>query len=71
MILIFHFGQESFGQRENDIQCSKFAGLGDAARDLCEVVKLHFQCEGVSLKIFSRKAVDEFLGCMIKFDNDR
>ena len=58
MLLVCHFGQKLLGKWQDDLQCGEFMRLGDAACDLCEVVKLHFQCERVSLKVFGRKAVD-------------
>ena len=70
VILVFHFGQELLGKWQDDLQCGELVGLGDAARNLCEIVKLHFQCECVSLKVFGRETVDEFFGRVVEFDDD-
>lgn len=45
--------------------------MGVTARELGEVVKLDFECEGVAFELFARKAFYEFGYDMIEFDDDR
>ena len=45
--------------------------MGVTARELGEVVKLDFECEGIAFELFARKAFDEFGYDMIEFDNNR
>ena len=63
--------QELFGEGEDVLQGDEGLHRALAAGDLCEVVELDFQRQGVAAKVVAFQSLHQFGGHVIQFDDER